>query len=309
MNPYIILSALVLVFGHPFYAAATEVDDVTSYYQPLADSEELLNGRVQSLITAARKFERGCDRRALTQLASTQLIGNFFYGAVESFANTSPLVERAYTPAHFSIYRGTTYQGSIVDTFVNLGPSVNVAGFRVGTDKLGHFMDMGFDLYSREIRGASVVQLLAQSRREESGWWGLYMTGVKSYGDIASNFDGYRFWKEFSEAGPRQYFECDRGRLKQVRRFKWSDYISAAWSEAINCSEYSDAPFAATVAANIGALENANAGFRYACPIAPEQCDILKKYYERWIPRRHIAQIISPLCLSSGRERKQNFEY
>jgi hypothetical protein len=285
---------LVLLF---FVSAAhaTEVDNITSYYQPLADAEAALNVRTQELIAAGRARHFACNRRILARQMASQLIGNFIYGAVESFANTSPLVERAYTPTSESVYKGTPYQGGLIDSLVNLGPTVNVAGFRIGTDKLGHFMDMGYDLYQRSKMGYTVAQLLAQSRSEESGLWGALTTGVKSYGDIASNFDGYRFWTDLIDEGPRGFFVCENGSFKQVRAFKWSDYISAAWSEAINCNEYWSEAYTSHVGGNVRALET-KSGRRYACPIAPDQCDILRNYYERWIPRAQISEIISPLC-------------
>ncbi len=81
-----------------------------------------------------------------------------------------------------------------------------------------------------------------------------------------------------------------------MRRFKWSDYISAAWTEAINCSEYWSDDYRNHVGANVQALEVKGGGRRFACPVAPNQCDVLRKYYEHWIPRDQIAEIISPLC-------------
>jgi|GEM_PF-3777947 len=288
----------ILIFILPLLvtaAQATEIDNTTSFYQPIADSEAVLNAKVQELIIKSRALDYGCNRRVLARQASAELVGNIIFGTVEYFANNSDQVARAYTPVEKSIYRGTPYQGGIVDTFVNLGPTVNVAGIHVGTDKLGHFFDMGYDLYQRSLRGHSIADLLAQSRREQSGLWGALTTGVKSYGDIASNFDGYRFWKEFSEEGPGAYFICEGGRFKQVRVFTWSDYVSDAWSEAINCSEYWSKAYTDPIARNVRSLE-VQSGRRYACPIFPERCEVLRDHYASWIPRDQINQIISPLC-------------
>lgn len=287
---------LALVFPLLSSAAlATEIDDTTSYYRPIRDSEAALNARTQELIQEGLSRHYGCNRKILARQMGSVLVGNLFYGTVESFANNSALVDRAYIPAHDSIYKGTPYDGGFVDTFVNLGPTVNVAGFHVGTDKLGHFMDMGYDLYLRSRAGQGVLSLLAQSHREEGGLWGSLMTGVKSYGDIASNFDGHRFWTDLIEAGPRGFLICENGQFKQVREFKWSDYISAAWTEAINCSAYWSESYSRPIEKNIAELE-AKEGRRFHCPIEPDQCAILKNYYANWIPRENLDLIISPRC-------------
>lgn len=276
-------------------ASATEIDDTTSYYWTIHDSEALLNLRTQELIQEGASRHYGCDRRTLARQMGAVLVGNLFYGTVESFANNSALVDRVYIPAAESIYKNTPYSGGFVDTFVNLGPTVNVAGFHIGTDKLGHFMDMGYDLYLRSRDGEGVLALLAQSHREEGGLWGSLMTGVKSYGDIAANFDGHRFWQDLIEEGPRGFFVCEGGRIKQVRDFKWSDYVSAAWTEAINCSSYWSDSYTKPIAANIDKLESAQ-GHRFRCPIEPSQCGILRDYYAHWIPREKVDLIVSPAC-------------
>jgi len=286
---------LVLALCVSFRAGGTEVDNITSFYEPLADAEVVLNAKVQELIVAAQARHFGCRRNIFARQAAAVLVGNVIFGTVEYFANNSELVERSYTPVGQSIYRGTPYQGGIVDTFVNLGPTVNVAGHHVGTDKLGHFFDMGWDLYGRTLWGASIEDLLAQSRREETGLWGLWSTGIKSYGDIASNFDGYRFWKEFVEPGPKQYFNCENGRLRQVREFRWSDYISAGWNEAINCNAYWNQSYSENVNRNTKELET-RFKRRYQCPIEPNQCEKLRAHYSAWIPRPKISELVSPLC-------------
>ncbi len=203
------MKPLTLVFfltvGFSSISWATEVDDTTNYYVEIKDSEDLLNAETQALIRQGLDRQRGCSRTTLALNMSSVLTGNLFFGTVESFAEETPAVDRSFVETGASIYRGSPYAGGFVDRVVKLGSVINLAGYHVGTDKVGHFMDMGYDLYTRAKKGASVFELLAQSRREQTGLWGKWMTGVKSYGDIASNFDGYRFWTDLIDEGANKF--------------------------------------------------------------------------------------------------------
>lgn len=277
-------------------ASATEVDNFTSYYQPLAESEARLNAMVQRKIDAVLSSASTCDLKKMGKNLGYQLVGNLFFGTIEAEVVEDPTYPRIDTPVSQSIYRGTPYEPSIVGRLVNLGSIMNIGGHRIGTDKVGHFFDMGYDLYWREKKGAKIEDIVHRSRHEQQGLWGKWMTGVKSYGDIAANFDGYRFWRDVFGDGPNPYFTCENGRLKQIREFRWIDYANSAWNEAINCSDYSSQSYNTVMTANVMTLEK-RSGRRYTCPIDRSLCEPTRQRYRQFVPEHLVKEIVSPLCI------------
>ena len=181
----------------------------------------------------------------------------------------------------------------------------------VSADKLGHFFQTGFEMLSmtekamggdrellpehsegRKMRGqvemiAAITGRIAApqgrdqvsresyvfdlSHAQENGRVGLTLTGVKSYADIAANYEGYRFWENLY-SGPRPYFACENQKWKQLRPFTWTDFASDAWDEGINCNEYSS-QIRETVESRIAALPGG------ACPVTSSRCVALVRRY------------------------------
>lgn len=274
---------------------ATEIDDTTSFYDEIPDSEAVLNQKTQELIDKALKNFLGCNQAALAKRASLKLTGNLFYGAVESKANNLAEVPKISLKVSESIYKNSSYETSIVGRLFGLGSTISINGYHIGSDKLGHFMDMGYSLWKKTQAGGSLKDLIDQATNEQQGIWGMWSTGIKSYGDIAANFDGYRFWRDFSGQGSQPYFVCEKNKLKQVRAFKWSDYVSAAWIEAINCSSYWDEGYSFYVNKNINELE-VKTNRRYTCPIKPEACDEMRVKYSQWLGPYELPKVISSEC-------------
>lgn len=274
---------------------ATEVDNYSTHYLPLADGEARLNAMVQRKFDDALSSAATCNLKKLGKSLGYTLTGNLFFGAIEAEAVNDKSIPRLDVVTADSIYAGTPYEKSIVDRVVKLASVFNVAGHRVGSDKIGHFMDMGYDLYWREKRGHKLEQLVHRSRVEQQGVWGKWVTGVKSYGDIAANFDGYRFWKDVFGDGERPYFTCVDGRLKQVREFRWADYASPAWNEAINCSTFSSLKYNRAIRDHVLGMEKRD-GRAYQCPIQPELCAATRAHYRQFVPDNLVQEIVSPLC-------------
>jgi hypothetical protein len=80
---------------------------------------------------------------------------------------------------------------------VSIAPGVNVDGKAVGTDKLDHVVDNGFNLFKA---GFTRKEALTQSARDESGISGMTSTGVFSRGDIAANMVGFDLYSAVDTA-------------------------------------------------------------------------------------------------------------
>ena len=122
--------------------------------------------------------------------------------------------------------------------------SLNINGSAVGIDKLGHFFAQGYSYYESLQQGRSLEQILIDGKFEEEtalgkGVLGIsaFGSGVVSYGDLAANYYGLQFWKQLT-AGKKPFITEKKGKLVQVRKFKFSDYPVYAFDEAINISSY-----------------------------------------------------------------------
>ena len=101
---------------------------------------------------------------------------------------------------------------------------------------------------------------------------------------MAANYQGYRFWSNFT-GGENAYFKCSPGvGWVRNRNFTWTEYVSDAWDEAINCSEFRK-PIAKKVEAAL-----ISSGLK--CPLLPEKCDEISR-------SDHAAFFTSPKCLST----------
>lgn len=166
-----------------------------------------------------------------------------------------------------------------------LEPVVNINNHKIGADKFGHFIDQGFEYYELKKKDSSDVEsILKFGESLEEGIFGLGSTKIKSYGDLAANYDGFLFWHSITD-GTNPYFICVRGKYKKNKNFDWRDYITSAWDEGINCSEYSSKEMDKAVMQNIK-----NRGF--TCPADSGECNKLANEYPNYV----IKSIIGPKC-------------
>lgn len=164
---------------------------------------------------------------------------------------------------------------------VGIGRSLRLAGHIVGTDKLGHFFMQGLDYFKRVDSEGASLDIVLRHEHGEDGVWGLRMTGVKSYADMAANYQGYRFWSALYR-GERPYARCENGRRwVKAREFTWADYVTDAWDEAINCSEFNP---------RLGERVRASlARMGLNCPVDPARCAALAK-------QERSEYFLSPAC-------------
>lgn len=172
---------------------------------------------------------------------------------------------------------------------------INLNGSRVGADKVGHFFDNGADYFRKaykisdngiELRPDGKQKALEWGVKSEEGMFGLTTTGVKSYGDLAANYSGMKFWE--SLAGTQSsYFKCVDGKFQQQKKFDFRDYANDSWDEGINCSEFSSKEMTNRVNSNL-----ANLGMK--CPMDEKSCERLSGIYA------DVADaVLSPACKSS----------
>jgi hypothetical protein len=82
-------------------------------------------------------------------------------------------------------------------------PTIRLYGIDLGTDKIGHVFQQGYEYYNRYeddlARGADEASAIAGAVSygvlTEKGLYGIMLTGVYSNGDLAGNYAGLKFYR------------------------------------------------------------------------------------------------------------------
>lgn len=143
-------------------------------------------------------------------------------------------------------------------TLSRLGPTINMFGFSIGADKVGHFSQQGYEywgVYTRELaKGSSETEAIQRAVQngitQEEGEYGFQYTGVYSNGDLAANYAGLKFYinltHEITIGGRRlppvlvrkgNHWEMNPARSKSTLL---RPFISDHLNEAVNPNVYVD---------------------------------------------------------------------
>jgi hypothetical protein len=180
--------------------------------------------------------------------------------------------------------------------------SGKVETYSIGGDKFTHFFNRGKKYYrDYYYKKKPLEAALFRSYYSEASLFGSKSTGIASYGDLASNFQGMRFWNEVAadhpgHSGPdvitgempKAYFVCGlnkngRRSWKKVRDFDLRDYADAAWDEGHNCSLLRNEKLRDKVVNRILELEQKDQeGRRYTCPIDVSKLHGAKSRYGKF---------------------------
>jgi hypothetical protein len=140
--------------------------------------------------------------------------------------------------------KGSIYEG--LDYLTCCTNRINVNGTYVGLDKIDHFFGNGGLLFEQYLKNKSIMDeksnlenIMKINVRQEHSLWGLNGLSPKSYGDLASNWQGLRFYQQLFD-GETPYIRCSNGRFSknQITRFKIKKYLDESWNESYNCSSF-----------------------------------------------------------------------
>ena len=198
----------------------------------LNDTTSDINDKVNNALRAARGTSGSKSpalETALFNLLGKPVPPKLWLAPIESWAMglqeaTAATSGKIYQPlAANSQYQDTTTVVSIG----GLAPIMLVNKVLIGTDKLGHFFQIAYtEYYQRRIGAGSVSHddAVTQGDKSEAGILGLGRTGVFSYGDIAANQAGLRFYEELAKT-PAMTFDI-------------SKYVTDKWNEQSNPNLY-----------------------------------------------------------------------
>lgn len=282
---------------------AAEIDPFTNRYAPLKDSLSAVNTLTNRLLNEAlseANEKSGCSEKKLYK-AMRKRFNNQYQGELASTIIDSEDIPKTKTPSNESIYRDFQWYEAIVqggtarisDPIADL---MKVNGYLIGTDKFEHFLGSGYRYFKKHyIENEPVEEALRIGWKAETGFLGAVTTGVMSYGDLAANFNGMRFWNHVllksddvlgAEHNLGPYVTCENNQwVATEKTIDWSDYIDESFDEAINCSRFKNETLARKV--NTRLIELAlkdKEGRHYVCPLVPAALDKLKEKYGRLAP-------------------------
>ncbi|MEQ1875830.1 MAG: hypothetical protein ABL958_04230 [Bdellovibrionia bacterium] len=297
---------------------AAEADHFTNR-DAAPEAAMFLNEKMNAALDEIASGSTSCEEDEL-HAAIIGKLGGFGASRIERWGREVPTYNRV--PMSQSIYGTSTGVMNIQMLGACCAPTFKLGGNVVSADKLGHFLHSGYEMFyaatlrsERRVNATSTLNKLYSvlgarrtgvpvtstginavfdlSHYQETNGWGLNGPGVYSYGDIAANYDGYRFWTQVSR-GTNPYFKCDAGKWKRVRRFDWLDFATAAWDEGINCSTFR-ADRAAAISAQITRVLTEKGVRPPTCPVSRSACAALVATYPSSRSR-----ILHPACLRTG---------
>jgi hypothetical protein len=234
---------------------ALETDQFYAWTRPLEDATDAINTKVNAEIDAAianvnaRRGGKDCACRVVLH-AIRDRFDYVIISRPEIWASQTSAIARIPVngdeePRYRREYiYGTT---SRIDPLLWMPPSptIEAAGVRFGTDKLGHLLsdgawtELSYRLALRE--GASEDRAMATAIRysieTESTIWGRGSSGIFSRADLEANYQGLLFYRGLCDGGDPQLVHGSGGwRLK--RPFDLSAYVTPEWDESWQANIY-----------------------------------------------------------------------
>ena len=110
-------------------------------------------------------------------------------------------------PANDSAYGRTPLARRVL--LAKMSPTVNAHRFYLGTDKIGHFFQQGYQYYREYGREAgrhggsersALARAVRHGVRQERGFYGEATVGIYSNADLAANYAGLKFYLNLTRA-------------------------------------------------------------------------------------------------------------
>lgn len=280
-------------------AFSYEVDNFTNRYESLTDSKnnlnQFMNIRLKKVAGSMNsQLKQTCLKKDIVYAVKNELAPDTnlknLKSELENFAATNVNIQRHVVDIDKSIYSSRSLKEKIKGfmlTSAGIDPSININGDYIGVDKLGHFLYEGhgyYDVYKNDPTRSGLKQVLNNGLNSETNYFGQKTTGIKSYADLAANYEGFLFWNNLY-ASSNPYFSCVNGKWNLIREFDWSNYTSSAWDEGINCSEYQSSDLKKSVNVQLTDLTTKNSYRKnkpqFQCPMSAGECFRLKIKYDK----------------------------
>lgn len=273
MRPFrafaLVVSVGALLLGASTGSSADETDNLTCRARLSRDSLAVLdswvNARIQEALARANRRGAGmCGEACLARELQKAVGGSRLHpltfvphSRLERWVTAQGGLDRCRLGFRDTIYGARPYNQPWLFPFLGriilVADSILLADRVVGLDKLNHFIREGLAHWRAVTRRGSAISTVLERELDPAsqGWhWteyglkGLSLTGVLSYADVAAGYSGFIFWKDLlALEGERPLVAWDSagGRFVQARTFTFADYVTDAWDEGINRSEFDPA--------------------------------------------------------------------
>jgi hypothetical protein len=226
-------------------ATAYETDQFYNRSQPIADSTEVLNRKVnETLREIIATWDKGDDEWAFVNSIYRKLGGHHWVDKLERWAMKSPEVEKLETRRYDSIYAGMPFWSTRTTFLFGIGSTLRVNEQLIGSDKIGHFLSQGRKFYRRYLKYGSEAEAAKHSAFTERAIFGSGTTGSYSNADLVANYEGYRFYRSLFDddviPGKPAILRWERTGWVMQRDFDWADHVNEYWDEALNVNRYDD---------------------------------------------------------------------
>lgn len=237
------LIALAILAAGPTTALAHETDQFSNRADPIADSTEPLNEKVnQAIARVARKHHDDKSRKVIVNALFDKLGSRFLVDRLEGWAIKSPAVEKLQTGRFESVYSKHPIWATRVTSIFGVGETIRVNSQLIGTDKIGHFMSQGRKIYRRYLQYGSEERAVVQAAHAEFMVFGQLSNGNFSNADLVANYEGHRFFRSLFEdnvvAGKQAILRWENDSWVVQRDFDWADHVNEYWDEALNINHF-----------------------------------------------------------------------
>lgn len=228
---------------------ALETDQYASWGHPVADSTGALNAwfnlQLRETLAAASRHGEIPSRRRIEKMFERRLRFLFIIHPPELWAGSSSLVGRYPDSARDEIdfRRSNLYHNhGILDVglWMPISPTIQVNGVRFGTDKLSHFVSLGWQLYTeyRRLRAHGMSAEDAERKALRSGFdgeryflLGYRTSGILSLSDMESDHQGMIFFRDLC-GGNDPVLERTGAGWKIRRPIDLRSYVTPEWDES-----------------------------------------------------------------------------
>ena len=318
MKYYISLLSILLTTS----VFAAEVDSFTHRENYFEDISPIINSfsknALKKSIDKTNSQTHNCNSKKSEKILYKELthyFSNHSKGELVKYLLHSDEVHRVITPLKDSVYGSWSRfdglrlggKGAAQREFP-ISPLVLVGDRKIGIDKLEHMFGMGQIYFKAHyLKERKLRRVLKNGIFREKLFLGgqMFATGVFSYGDLAANFNGMRFWnhmllknddvlgKKYNQ-GP--YIKCVDNQfvINNEVELDFTNYVDASYDETINCPK-----FARKTAAK--KFKKAIRKLGMTCPMSKESLEELKKKYSAITPRDSKKRPISHWILNTDK--------
>jgi len=290
-----IFLTFILVLQSSF---AAETDQFTKRNEALEDISSKINLRINQIIEQELENQTNCKEEELYKNLR-KYFGNHINGKLtKEILADNILYPKRFLSISESIYGNFTPRDGLgmglkfmKKKEITISSVIRMNEVEVGTDKIEHFFGQGFHYFQDQyLKNKGLEKALKIGIAKEKFMLGgnLLGNGVFSYGDLAANFNGMRFWNHLLQKhddvlGKNQnlgpYISCQNNRFVQIKKVDLIDYFDHSMDEGINCSKFPRLETALKVKKNIEKLS-------LNCPVDPNTLNVLKEKYgktSKWI--------------------------